>query len=43
MIQFRHLFFEEVLEKQEPAVFRQKLFNILPHYYKEIQSMSCAG
>jgi hypothetical protein len=33
----------EVLEKnQEPAVFRQKLFNTLTHYYEEIQSMSCA-
>ncbi len=29
----------EVLEKQEPAVFRQKLFNTLTHYYEEIQSM----
>jgi hypothetical protein len=35
----------EVLEAQpeEPAVFRQKLFNTLPHYYEEIQSISCAG
>ncbi len=33
----------EVLEKQEPAVFRQKWFNTLTHYYEEIQSMSCAG
>ncbi len=33
----------EVLEKQEPAVFLQKLFNTLTHYYEDIQSMSCAG
>jgi hypothetical protein len=32
-----------VLEAQEPAVFRQKLFNTLTHYYEEIQSMSGAG
>ncbi len=33
----------EVLEAQEPAVFRQKLFNTLTHYYKQIHSMSGAG
>ena len=26
----------EVLEAEEPAVFRQELFNTLVHYYKEI-------
>ena len=30
----------EVLEPRETAVFRQKLFNTLTHYYEEIQSMS---
>jgi hypothetical protein len=30
----------EVLEARETAVFRQKLFNTLTHYYEEIQSMS---
>ncbi len=33
----------EVLEAQEPAVFRQELFNTLTTYYEEVQSMSCAG
>lgn len=33
----------EVLEAQEPAVFRQQLFNTLTTYYEEIQSMSGAG
>ncbi len=33
----------EVLEAQELAVFRQKLFNTPTQYYEEIQSMSCAG
>jgi hypothetical protein len=33
----------EVLEAQEPAVFRQELFNTLTTYYEEIQSMSGAG
>jgi hypothetical protein len=33
----------EVLEAQEPAVFRQTLFNTLTRYYEEIQSVSCAG
>ena len=26
----------EVLEAEEPAVFRQELFNTLEHYYEEI-------
>ncbi len=33
----------EVLESQEPAVFRQELFNTFTTYYEEIQSMSGAG
>ena len=33
----------EVLEAQEPAVFRQQLFSTLTKYYEEIQSMSGAG
>jgi hypothetical protein len=33
----------EVLEAQEPAVFRQILFNTLTHYHEEIQSMSGAS
>jgi hypothetical protein len=33
----------EVLEAQEPAVFRQQLFSTLTTYYEEIQSMSGAG
>ena len=33
----------EVLEAQEPAVFRHQLFNTLTKYYEEIQSMSGAG
>jgi hypothetical protein len=33
----------EVLEAQEPAVFRHQLFNTLMKYYEEIQSMSGAG
>ncbi len=33
----------EVLEAQEPAVFRHQLFNTLTKYYGEIQSMSGAG
>jgi hypothetical protein len=33
----------KVLEAQEPAVFRQELFNTLTTYYEEIQSMSCSG
>jgi hypothetical protein len=33
----------EVPEAQEPAVFCQKLFNTLTHFYEEIQSMSGAG
>jgi hypothetical protein len=33
----------EVFEAQEPAVFRQELFNTLTTYYEEIQSMSGAG
>jgi hypothetical protein len=33
----------EVLEAQEPAVFRQELFNTLTTYYEEVQLMSCAG
>ncbi len=32
-----------MLEAQEQAVFRQKLFNTLTHYYEEIQSMSGAS
>ena len=33
----------EVLEAEEPAVFRQELFNTLVHYYKEILGMPGAG
>ncbi len=33
----------EVLQAQEPVVFRQELFNTLTTYYEEIQSMSGAG
>ena len=29
----------EVLEAEEPAVFRQELFNTLVHYYEEIQGL----
>ena len=33
----------EVLEAEEPAVFRQELFNTLLHYYEEILGMPGAG
>ena len=33
----------EVLEAEEPAVFRQKLFDTLVHYYEEIQGLHGAG
>ncbi len=33
----------EVLEAQEPTVFRHQLFSTLTKYYEEIQSMSCAS
>jgi hypothetical protein len=33
----------EVLEAEEPAVFRQELFTTLVHYYKEIQGLHCAA
>ena len=33
----------EVLKAEEPAVFRQELFNTLVHYYEEILSLPCAG
>ena len=33
----------EVLEAEEPAVFRQELFNTLVHYYEEIQGLHGAG
>ena len=33
----------EVLEAEEPAVFRQELFNTLVHYYEEIQGLPGAG
>ena len=33
----------EVLEAEEPAVFRQELFNTLVHYYKEILGLPGAG
>ena len=33
----------EVLEAEEPAVFRQELFNTLVHYYEEILGMPGAG
>ena len=32
----------EVLEAEEPAVFRQELFNTLVHYYEEILGLPCA-
>ena len=32
-----------VLEAEEPAVFRQKLFNTLEHYYEEILGLPGAG
>ena len=33
----------EVLEAEEPAVFRQELFNTLEHYYEEILGLPGAG
>ena len=33
----------EVLEAEEPAVFRQELFNTLVHYYEEILGLPGAG
>ena len=33
----------EVLEAEEPAVFRQELFNTLKHYYEEIQGLPGTG
>jgi hypothetical protein len=33
----------EVLEAQEPAVFRHELFNTLLHFYEEVQSIPGAG
>ncbi len=33
----------EVLEEQEPAVFRQELFNTLLYYYEVVQSIPGAG
>ena len=33
----------EVLEAEEPAVFRQELFNTLVHYYEEIMGLPGAG
>ena len=33
----------EVLVAEEPAVFRQELFNTLEHYYEEILGLPCAG
>ena len=33
----------EVLEAEEPVVFRQELFNTLVHYYEEILGLPGAG
>ena len=33
----------EVLEAEEPAVFRQKFFDTLVHYYEEILGLPGAG